>query len=136
MEDETKFNCLSSFNWNYQMSISCLLEDMNPIFNIPNSYFLEDIDPIFKMFTNLSNESAGCFRQVSLPKKPSMFNILRFQEILFENDSGNFLELFGVIWCIQILKWLFLGGMDTFKNPKTMRMMTCRGFPKFKSKSY
>ena len=60
------FNCLSSFNWKYQM---------------PNSCFLIDIDPIVKIFKNLLNGSPGfvgtCFSTFSI------FEILRFPRIRY-----------------------------------------------------
>ena len=58
------------FSWRYwhriqyQISISCFLEDIDPVFNISNSCFLEDIDPIFKIF-QIFNGFSGFFDKVA-----------------------------------------------------------------------
>ena len=44
--DIKSFNCLNSFNWNYQIAMSC---------------FLEDVAPIFKSFQNFLNGSLRLF---------------------------------------------------------------------------
>ena len=96
------FNRLSSFKWNYPISISCFLEHVNSIFKISKnsrSCFSDDIDPAFKSSKNRLNGSSGMFDLCLFHFLVS--DILRFPEIIFSKIVRDFLELFDIMCCLQ-----------------------------------
>ena len=64
--------------------------------------FLEDTYPIFKLFMDLLNEKSG----FSAPVFSNLSNLLEFRyvglskKIMFQKEL-DFVELFGVSWCLQ-----------------------------------
>ena len=110
-------NWLSSFNWNYQISNSCVLID---------------IDPIFKIFKNLLDGSTGLFGARHCQRLKTFVEIRELpKRIIFENIVlifVNYLESFGGL---KVKKNWFWGPLTLQLSPKTMNIMEFQVFPKW-----
>ena len=95
--------------------ISCFLEDIDAILPNFNFVFFRQILTPHSRVSKHIRRNFGFFvpvvYNISKSSEPCFF---RFPQIRFsENDSGLFLELFGVSWCLHNQEYLVFGVMVT-----------------------
>ena len=103
-------NCLSSFNWNYQISLRCLLKDF---------------DPAFKIFKNLYDESSG-FISTRLSSNSWFPRCDNFPKHISPTQLGSFSWISWNTYTDSKFKIIGFGPMDTStRSGKSWKSWLC-----------
>ena len=102
------------------------------------SCLLIDIDPISKILKNLLDGSSGAFgrRMFRNSQNAGVPRFWGFRQYYFEKMVRTFLELFGVICRLQILKYLVSGVMVTSARSENHENEWFSAFPEMHPKKY
>ena len=137
---KTSLTCLSSFNWNYQKNISCLLKAIDPLSNTKFEFHASC--PILISYSRIPKN----IRRIVGIVRPTPFSNLSknddFQYAyiaknnLFQKYLVFFLVILKVPWCPQNQTELAFGVMVTSTRSENHEHDGLSGSPKMKSKSF
>ena len=136
LKRKISFKCLISINWTLlNFHVMLLWKIMIPYYQISISCFLEDIDPVFKI---IQKWISRIFRAPSFPfvSTVSISQILRLPENIFVEIDSVFSR---VIWSLLVSpkrNHIGFGSRGHVQKSEHHENDGFSGFPKMKSKSY